>query len=80
MLGKKDYVTLRNEYYKDTDGERTGYPSVYTCNAVGLTHEFTPLVEIRPELDYFRSWTNPAFDNGTRKNQFMAAFDFTVRF
>jgi hypothetical protein len=80
QLGKKDFITIRNEWCKDTDGERSGFASTYTSNSIGLTHNFTPDIQIRPEIGYYRSWTVPAFDLGTRKNQFMAAFDFTVRF
>ncbi len=80
QISKRDFITIRNEWWKDTDGERSGFPSTYTSNAIGLTHNFNQYLQIRPEIDYFRSWTVPAFDNGTRKNQFMAAFDVTIRF
>jgi hypothetical protein len=79
-ISPRDFITFRNEWWKDTDGERSGFPSVYTSNAIGLTHNFSPIVQIRPEIGYYRSWTVPAFDNGTRKNELMAAFDFTIRF
>jgi hypothetical protein len=79
-LGKYDFLTFRNEYFKDTDGERTGYRGVYTSNAIGWSHNFTPEIQFRPEIDFFRNWTGPAFDNGTRKNEFFVAFDFTVHF
>jgi hypothetical protein len=80
QLSDRDYITVRNEWWKDTDGERSGFPSTYTSNAIGICHNFSPEIQIRPEIGYYRSWTVPAFDNGTRKNEFMAAFDFTVRF
>jgi hypothetical protein len=80
QLTKRDFITFRNEWWKDTDGERTGFPSTYTSNAIGLTHNFTPWFQVRPEIGYYRSWTMPAFDNGTRKNQLMIAFDATLRF
>jgi len=80
QLGKKDFLTFRNEWWRDTDGERSGFPSTYTSNAIGLTHNFTPNFQVRPEIDYFRSWNTPAFDNGHRKNEFMLATDFTLRF
>ena len=80
QLTKKDFLTFRNEWWKDTDGERSGFPATYTSNAIGLSHNFTPNVQIRPEIGYYRSWTVPAFDLGTRKNMFQLAADFTVRF
>jgi hypothetical protein len=80
ILGRRDYITLRNEYWKDTDGERSGFPGVYTSHAIGWSHNFSPYFQIRPEFDYFRNWTMPAFDNGRRQNQFMLATDVTLRF
>jgi hypothetical protein len=80
QLSKKDFITIRNEWWKDTDGERSGFPSTYTSNSIGLTHNFTPEMQIRPEIGFYRSWTVPAFDLGTRKNMLMAGVDFTIRF
>jgi hypothetical protein len=80
QISKKDFITVRNEWWKDTDGERTGFPGTYTSHSVGLTHNFTPWLQFRPEVSYFRNWTEPAFDNGTRKNQLFCAFDVTFRF
>jgi hypothetical protein len=80
QISKRDFITIRNEWWKDTDGERSGFPSTYTSNAIGWTHNFTPEFQVRPEIGYYRSWTVPAFDNGTKKNQFMCAFDATLRF
>ena len=75
----KDFITFRNEAWKDTDGERSGF-GLYTSNAMGLTHNFTPWLQVRPEIDFFRNWHEPAFDNGRRQNQFMLATDVTLRF
>ncbi len=80
VLGRRDFITVRNEYWKDTDGERAGFKGVYTSNAIGWSHNFSPYFQIRPEIDYFRNWTVPAFDNGRRQNQFMLATDVTLRF
>jgi hypothetical protein len=80
VLSPRDFITIRNEWWKDTDGERSGFPSTYTSNAIGLTHNFTDVWQIRPEIGFYRSWTVPAFDLGTRKNQVMAGFDVTYRF
>jgi hypothetical protein len=79
-LSNRDFITLRNEWWKDTQGERSGFPSTYTSNTIGLSHNFTPWFQVRPEIGYYRSWTVPAFDNGTRKNMLMAGFDVTLRF
>jgi hypothetical protein len=81
QFSHKDYITIRNEWWKDTDGERSNFPGVYTSHAIGLSHSFTRDNNLlfRPEIGLYRNWTQPAFDNGTRKNQVMAGFDFTVR-
>jgi hypothetical protein len=79
-LTKKDFITFRNEYWRDEEGERSGFPSTYTSNAIGLTHNFTPWFQVRPEIGFYRSWTVPAFDLGTRNNMLMAGVDVTLRF
>jgi hypothetical protein len=79
-LTKKDFITVRNEWWKDSDGERSGFRGTYTSHTIGLTHNFTPEIQIRPEIGFYRNWTGPAFDLGTKKNLLMGAFDFTVRF
>ncbi len=62
-----DFITFRNEYWRDVDGERSGFPGTYSSHAIGLTHNFTKILQIRPEIGYYRNWNNPAFDNGKRK-------------
>jgi hypothetical protein len=80
VLSPKDFITFRNEVWRDEEGERSGFPSTYTSNAIGLTHNFSPLLQVRPEIGYYRSWNVPAFDLGTRKNEIFAGFDVTLRF
>jgi hypothetical protein len=82
MVGitNRDYITFRNEWYRDERGMRTGYPGNYTSNSVGLSHQFNDLMMIRPEIGFYRNWTQDAFDNGTKRNLLLAGFDFTVRF
>jgi hypothetical protein len=80
QLSKRDYITIRNEWWKDDRGERSGFAGTYTSHAIGLSHNFTPYFQIRPEIGLYRNWHEPAFDNGLRKNQVMAGFDMTVRF
>jgi len=79
-LSKKDYISIRNEWYRDERGMRTGYPGTYTSDTIGLSHNFTSNFQIRPEVGYYRNWTEPAFDNGTMKGMWMAGFDATMHF
>jgi len=79
-LSKKDFVTVRNEVWRDADGERSGFAGTYTSHAIGLSHNFNELVQIRPEIGYYRNWDHKAFDLGKRKGTIIAGFDVTVRF
>jgi Putative beta-barrel porin-2, OmpL-like. bbp2 len=80
QLSKKDFLVLRNEWMKDENGTRYGYAGNYTSNSIGWTHNFTPSLQFRPEIGYYRNWNTPTFDNGQHKDMFMAAFDVTLRF
>lgn len=79
-LGKQDFLTFRNEWVKDENGTRYGFAGNYTSNSIGLTHNFSPLFQVRPELGYYRNWDNAAFDNGASKGMFLLGFDMTLRF
>jgi hypothetical protein len=80
QLNRRDCITVRNEWWKDNDGERSGFPGTYSSHAIGYSHFVTPEILFRPEIGFYRNWHEPAFDNGTRKNQLMAGFDLTFRF
>ena len=80
MLSTRDFIVFRNEWAKDETGFRYGFAGNYTGNAIGWTHYITPLLQIRPEIGYYRNWNNPAFDNGARKELWLAGVDMTMRF
>lgn len=80
LLSKKAFITVRNEIWRDADGERSGFPGTYSSNAIGLTYNFNELIQIRPEVGYYLNWDNPAFDLGKKKHLLMFAADMTVRF
>jgi hypothetical protein len=80
MLSKKDFITFRNEWWRDERGMRSGFPGTYTSHAIGLTHNFNAVLQIRPEVGYYSNWTNPAFDLGTRHGIWLYGFDTTLRF
>ena len=46
----RDLITVRNEWWKDETGFRSGFPGNYTSNTIGLTHNFNSLLQIRPEI------------------------------
>jgi hypothetical protein len=80
QTSKKGFITVRNEWWKDTDGERSGFPGTYSSHTIGFTHNFTPELQIRPEIGYYRNWTMPAFDLGTRQGMVLCGVDMTLRF
>jgi hypothetical protein len=80
QFSPRDFITVRNEWWRDEEGERTGFPGNYTSHAIGLTHNFTYYFQVRPEIGYYRNWTMPAFDLGTKHGMLLAGFDVTLRF
>jgi hypothetical protein len=78
--GPLDNITLRSEFYNDENGQRTGYQTKYIDFALGLQHWFSPMVELRPELAWYRSLDKAAFDNGTQHTAVIAATDIIWHF
>jgi hypothetical protein len=79
LLSSTNYITVRNDFLDDIKGQRTGFETLYTEHTVGWAHYFSNNLIIRPEVRYERSWQTPAYDNGTRKNQFTVAADMILR-
>jgi hypothetical protein len=79
-VSSKDFFTVRNEYWRDEQGERSGFPGTYSSHTIGWTHNFSPIFQIRPEIGYYRNWTQPAFDLGTKHGMVLAGIDMTLRF
>jgi hypothetical protein len=77
---EKGFITVRNEVWRDVDGERSGFPGTYTSHAIAYTHNFSNLVQLRPEMGYYRNWNHRSFDLGKKRGLFMAAADLTLRF
>jgi hypothetical protein len=75
QFSKKDYLSIRNEYFDDIKGQRTGTKSRYTEHLIGWGHWIGTTILVRPEVSFGRSYDNPAYDNGTKKNQLMFAGD-----
>lgn len=79
-VNKKDYITVRPGFLNDPQGWRTGYGNKYTDVTIGYSHLITQNIWIRPEVRYDHAYTNAAFDNGTRKEQYELAGDIIFRF
>lgn len=81
-MSGKAYVSIRNEYLGDPQGNRTGYATAYSSHTVGYVYFITPMIRIRPEIRYERAYAKgmTPYDNGTRREQSSAAMDLIVRF
>jgi hypothetical protein len=79
-ISKQDYITIRNEWWKDDRGMRSGFAGNYTSHTIGLSHNINSVLQIRPEIGYYRNWNQPAFDAGTARGLWLYGFDVTLRF
>jgi hypothetical protein len=62
---KLNNFSLRTEYFNDPYGQRTGVATAYADAALSWQHWFSPQVEVRPEIGYYRSLDNPAFNGNS---------------
>lgn len=74
-VSKKDFITVRNEYFNDMRGQRTGYRTKYTEHLISWNHWIGSTVLFRPELRYDHAYDSPAYDSGLKKSQLMFAGD-----
>jgi len=79
--------SLRTEYFDDRNGQRTGVPTAYADVALSWQHWFSPQIEVRPEVGYYRSLNNAAFNGNaaagiapTRDWAVIAASDIIIHF
>lgn len=74
------FWALRNEWWRDEDGARSGFAGDYTSHGVGLTWNATPSLQFRPEAAYYRNWDRRAFDLGEDQGLWLIGLDMTFRF
>ena len=79
-ISRDAFFTVRNEYFKDKVGSRTGFATDYSEHSIGITWWPDKLITIRPELRYDHSYAERAFDNGTRHNQLVFMTDVIFHF
>ena len=80
QVTERDSFSLRNEFMNDMNGQRTGTATRYYGIGASWTHYFKQNVFVRPELVYYQAMDNPAFQQGTKFTQLVAAVDFIIRF
>ena len=79
-LFEKNFISFRTDYLNDYQGQRTGFATPYMSWTLGLTHEFSSLIELRPEVRYETAFKATPYNNGTRRNQTVFAIDTIIRF
>jgi hypothetical protein len=84
---KLNNFSLRTEYFNDPQGQRTGVPTAYADWAFSWQHWLSPQIELRPEIAYYRSIQNDAFNGNaalgiapSRNWAVIAASDIIIHF
>jgi hypothetical protein len=84
---KLNNFSLRTEYFMDPEGQRTGVPTNYVDAALSWQHWLSPQIEFRPEIGYYRSIDNVAFNGNanagilpSRNWAVIAASDVIIHF
>jgi Putative beta-barrel porin-2, OmpL-like. bbp2 len=84
---KLNNFSLRTEWYDDMEGQRTGTATRYVDVAASWQHWFSPQIEIRPEIAYYRSLDAAAFNGNanagippSRNYSIIAASDIIIHF
>jgi hypothetical protein len=80
QFGKSDYMTIRNEYFNDIRGQRTGFKTTYTEHEFAWGHWIGTTMLFRPELRFEHAYNAPAYSTGTKYSQFVAASDLIFFF
>jgi hypothetical protein len=76
----RDNFSFRPELFYDPMGQRTGVPATYYDFSLGWQHWYSPQVEVRPEIGYYRSNGANAFNGGTKNYTFIGAADMIFHF
>jgi hypothetical protein len=79
-LSVHDFLSFRSDFLDDQRGQRTGYATRYSENAIAWSHWIGTTIQIRPELRFERAWDMRAYDYGHRQNQLTLASDLIFHF
>lgn len=80
QFSRRTYLTIRNEYFDDIRGQRTGYKTRYTEHMIGVGRWIGDDILIRPELRFEHAYDYPAYDTGTKRTQLVLAMDAIIKF
>jgi hypothetical protein len=80
QLGKKDFISFRNEYFDDLKGQRTGFKTPYVEDGISWNHWVGSTLVFRPEIRFEHAFDMAAYSTGTKKTQVMFAGDIIYFF
>lgn len=82
-----DNISYRLEFVNDKEGQRTGVRTRYLETGIGWQHWFSPQIEIRPEVSYYKAIDNFAFNGNpnfgilpNRKYAIIGSADIIIHF
>jgi hypothetical protein len=75
QIGPHNYISIRNEFFDDLKGQRTGVKNRYTEQMFNWGHWVGTTILFRPEIRYEHAFDNPVYQVGTKKTQFSVAGD-----
>jgi hypothetical protein len=80
QMSVHNYISIRNEYFDDMRGQRTGFRTPYTEHLLGWGHWVGSTILFRPELRFEHAYDATPYDNGTRRSQLTLASDVILFF
>jgi hypothetical protein len=82
-----DNISYRLEWFDDKEGQRTGVKTRYVETGIGWQHWFSPQIEIRPEVSFYRALDAAAFNGNAnlgiapnKKNALIGSADIIIHF
>ncbi|SIO63973.1 Putative beta-barrel porin-2, OmpL-like. bbp2 [Bradyrhizobium erythrophlei] len=82
-----DNISYRVEFFDDKQGQRTGVKTRYFETGIGWQHWFSPQIEIRPEVSYYRALDAAAFNGNSnlgiapnKKDALIGSADIIIHF
>jgi hypothetical protein len=79
-IDKHNFVGIRNEFYDDLSGQRTGYQTGIYEVTIGWNHYFSDDIYVRPEIGHYHALNAKVFDVGKAHDLTMFAMDLIVRY
>jgi Putative beta-barrel porin-2, OmpL-like. bbp2 len=79
-ISRNAFLSVRNEYFNDRVGARTGFATPYSEHAIGITWWPDKIITIRPELRFDHSYDVPAYNNGRDHSQLAFITDVIYHF